>query len=70
MFGVSGFIDGLLVLDQSMYHLPRTGETIRLEPEVIAKVVEVIGCMDEGVDNIYRQRINLRMELIEREVST
>lgn len=59
MFKVHGYLDGKMVINWRMEHLPRNGDTIRFVGKY-AKVTEVIWCMDEKSDE--GQRVNLRME--------
>lgn len=61
MYKVRGFVDGKLLIDRRMDHLPRVGETVRYgEPDQFAKVVEVIWCLNE--ESFEGQRVNIRME--------
>ena len=60
MYQVHGFLDGKMVINWRMEHLPRTGDTVRFAGEKYAKVTEVIWCMDE--DSPLGQRVNVRME--------
>lgn len=67
MFKVHGIHNNLKVLDMKMNHLPRTGETIRLDSDLFYKVTEVVWCLDEPQinSNGTTERINLRLESIE-----
>lgn len=67
MFKVHGIHNNLKVLDRKMNHLPRTGETIRLDSDLFYKVTEVVWCLDEPQinGNGTTERVNLRLESIE-----
>ena len=60
MFKVHGYLDDKLVISQRLEHLPRNGDTVRLDEDRYAIVTEVVWCMDEPSHE--GQRINLRME--------
>lgn len=60
MYKVHGYLDGKRVINWSMEHLFRTGDTVRFDDAIFAKVTEVIWCMDEPT--VDGQRINVRME--------
>lgn len=64
MYKVHGYLNGEMVINWRMEHLPRNGDTVRFAPGMhannFAKVTEVIWCMDEKSDE--GQRVNLRME--------
>ena len=62
MFRVHGYLDGTRVINRSMEHLPCTGDTVRLDGEKYAKVIEIVWCMDEGW--LEEQRINVRMKTL------
>ena len=55
-YKVHGYLDGKRVIDWRMDHLPRMGDTVRINEKKYAKVTEVIWCMDEET------REDLRME--------
>lgn len=60
MFKVHGYLDGQKIIDWRMQHLPRAGDTVRIEADQYAKVTEVIWCLDEP--STEGERVNLRME--------
>lgn len=65
MYKVHGFLDDKKVLHQQMAHLPRAGDTVRLNETICGIVKEVVWCMDEPeFSRIEGQRINLRMETL------
>lgn len=68
MYKVRGFLASLsapakLVIDWRMPHLPRMGETVRINDEQYATVTEVVWCLDEDTTESY-QRVNVRLALI------
>jgi hypothetical protein len=63
MFKVHAFLDGRMVANQRMEHIPIKGDTVRLpgnEGEVFSLVTEVIHCWDESSTD--GQRVNIRLE--------
>lgn len=60
MFKVHGFLDGKMVINRRMEHIPRIGDTARFSGERYALVTEVVWCMDESSED--GQRVNLRFE--------
>lgn len=62
MSKVHGFLNNERVLNQYLNHLPRKGDTIRLDDVTYTKVIEVIWCMDESRVLSEPTRVNLRFE--------
>lgn len=60
MLKVHGYLDGELVINWRVEHLPRVGDKVRFDGEVYGKVTEIIWCMDEP--HREGQRVNLRIE--------
>ena len=60
MYKVKGFLNGTLVIDWRLAHLPRQGDTVRFCGEKYGIVKEVIWCVDE--DSPEGERVNLRIE--------
>lgn len=62
MYKVHGYFDDQRIINSRMEHLPRVGDTIRVDifGEVrYGTVTEIIWCMDEDSDY---QRVNIRIE--------
>ena len=63
MYQVHGFLDDKLVIQWTMPHIPRVGETIRFSDKKYGIVTEIIWCMDEKDPQIAGlQRVNIRIE--------
>lgn len=60
MFKVHGYLDGRMMINWRMEHLPRVGDTVCFSSKSYGKVTEVIWCLDE--DSAEGQRVNLRIE--------
>ena len=60
MYKVHAYVDGILRIQRRFQHLPRHGDTVRLDDRHYAKVTEVVWCFDEESDE--GQRVNLRLE--------
>ena len=63
MYKVHGYLDGEMLINRRMEHLPRNGDTVRFDGkhgDEYAKVTEVIWCLNEK--SAEGQRVNLRME--------
>ena len=59
-FRIHGFLNGERILNRHIAHLPRNGDTIRIDEDVYVKVTEVVWCLDE--DDSGGARVNLRLE--------
>ena len=64
MFKVHGFLNNERVLDRYIAHLPRNGDTVRLDEDRYVTVTEVIWCLDESRGHGEAMRINLRFEAL------
>lgn len=62
-YKVHGYCDDELVIDWQLQHIPRCGDTVRLNDSKYATVAEIIWCMDEDASG--GQRVNLRMKSIQ-----
>lgn len=64
MYKVHGFLMELdgpkMVINRRMEHIPRIGDTVRLDENQYAKVTEVIWCLDEVANE--ETRVNIRMD--------
>lgn len=61
MYKVHGYIGNKLIINYTMVHLPRKGDTLRLSEDRFATVTEVIWCLDEKSPSW--QRVNLRIKV-------
>ena len=59
-YKVHAYLADKRVMNTLLVHLPRCGDTVRLNESTYCKVTEVIWCMDESA--VEGVRINLRME--------
>lgn len=59
-YKVHGFLNNKRVLQRRLEHLPRIGDTVRLDEKRYVKVTEIVWCMDE--DESEGQRVNIGME--------
>ena len=61
MFKIHGFFNNELVLNRYIQHLPREGDTLRLDDVTYRRVTEVVWCLDESTVLSEPVRINLRL---------
>jgi len=59
-FNVHGYLDNKKIIDWTMAHIPRIGDTMRFSGDRYGKVTEVVWCMDEDTSD--GQRVNIRIE--------
>lgn len=59
MYKVHAYLGDRMVANRRFQHLPRKGDTVRLDGEQCVIVTEVVWCFDEESDE--GQRVNLRL---------